>query len=99
MKMRKVHTIEKQLEIIEQRLANAEEYLAKNVNVEGTSFLHLQDWDGKSGHPLWMRNHMVPTTMKYRAKREKIQRKNDDKAKDKDITTIKRMGVSADTFD
>jgi hypothetical protein len=52
--------IEQQLARIEERLANAEEYLARNVNVEGKSFLHFDDWCGKSGHPLWMKNVMIP---------------------------------------
>jgi hypothetical protein len=76
--------IEEQLEVIEQRLANAEDYVARNENVEGKSFLHFDDWKGKSGHPLWMKNFMIPTTKKARAKKEKaldaIDRKNKDKS-------------------
>jgi len=38
---------------------------AKNVNVKGfPSWLKLSDWKGKSGHPLWMKNHMIPLDAK-----------------------------------
>jgi hypothetical protein len=81
--MDKKRRIEKQLEMIEKRLADAEEYLAQNVNVEGSSWLHFDDWKGKSGHPLWMKNFMIPATKKARVKKEKalerISRKHRDK--------------------
>ena len=51
MKKKNRKRIEEQLAEMETRLANAEEYVAKNVNVEGKSFLHFDDWKGKSGHP------------------------------------------------
>jgi hypothetical protein len=82
--------IEAELKLIERRLANAEEYLSRNVNIEGTAFLHLDDWQGKSGHPLWMRNLMVPTMMKYRSRKEKVLTKIGDKAKDKSLSRLKR---------
>ena len=69
--MNKKRKIREQLEIIEKRLANAEAYVAKGVNVEGSSWLHFGDFNGKSGHPLWMKNFMIPTTKRSRAKKEK----------------------------
>jgi hypothetical protein len=82
--MNKTRKIEEQLEMIEKRLADAEEYIAQNVNVEGSSWLHLDDWKGKSGHPLWMKNFMIPATKKARARKEKalerIRRENRDKS-------------------
>ncbi len=87
---RTMRQIEALLEIIDKRLVNAEEYLAQNVNVEGTSFLHFKDWEGKSGHPLWMRNHMIPTTARHRSKKEKALRKIADKVKDKDVSKFRR---------
>jgi hypothetical protein len=67
----KRRSIKQQLEAIDKRLTDAEKYVAQNVNVKGASFLHLSDWDGQSGHPLWMKNVMIPTTKKVRAKKEK----------------------------
>ena len=68
--MNKTRKIEEQLERIEKRLADAEEYIGQNVNVEGSSWLHFDDWKGKSGHPLWMKNFMIPTTKKARVRKE-----------------------------
>jgi hypothetical protein len=65
--------IQESLERIEQRLRNAEEYVARNENVEGASFLHLRDWEGKSGHPLWMQHWMLPTTKRERARKERAR--------------------------
>ena len=50
--MNKKRKIQERLEAIDQRLANAEDYVAKGENVEGSAFLHFDDWKGKSGHPL-----------------------------------------------
>jgi hypothetical protein len=61
---KKLQHVEEQLERLENRLANAREYVANNVNVRGTSWLHFEDWKGKSGHPAWMKNYMMPRTMK-----------------------------------
>ena len=91
---RKKQEIEEQLEMIEKRLANAEEYVARNVNVEGASWLHFDDWQGKSGHPSWMKNWMIPTTMKHRARKEKALRSIGDKAKEKNLTRRKRHGAT-----
>jgi len=86
MNEKKKQKIQERLEMIEKRLSNAEEYVAQNVNVEGSSFLHLDDWQGKSGHPSWMKNFMIPATMKGRARNEKALKTIDNKAKDKKIT-------------
>ena len=66
----KKRRIEERLELLDKRLANAEAYIEKGVNVRNDSWLHLEDWTGRSGHPLWMKNHMVPRTRKARAKLE-----------------------------
>jgi len=36
--------IKEQLTGIEESLANAEAYVAQNINVEGSSWLHFGDW-------------------------------------------------------
>jgi hypothetical protein len=87
---KKRQSIQEQLEIIEGRLLNAEEYVAENVNVEGSSWLHMDDWRGKSGHPSWMRNFMIPTMKKYRTQKEKALKTIDTKAKDKDLASRRR---------
>jgi hypothetical protein len=81
----KKRRIEEQLTRIEQRLANAEEYVAQNVNVEGSSWLHLDDWQGKSGHPSWMRNYMIPSMNKLLARKEKALDRITSKAKEKNF--------------
>jgi hypothetical protein len=83
--MNKLQQIEEQLESIEKRLANAEAYVANGVNVEGSAFLHLDDWKGKSGHPLWMKNFMIPTTKRSRAKKEKVLDSIINKEKEKHL--------------
>lgn len=90
MNQRKRQTIAEQLEAIERHLADAEEYVALNVNVEGTAFLHFDDWRGKSGHPLWVKNFMMPSTLKRRARKEQALKKIDDKAKDMILSRRKR---------
>ena len=86
--------IQEQIEYIEEGLLNAEGYVAQNVNVEGSSWLHFDDWYGKSGHPSWMRNFMIPTMLKYRARKEKALRTIDNKAKDNEIARRRRHGAS-----
>jgi hypothetical protein len=83
--------ITERLSMIERKLSNAEEYLARMVNVEGSSWLHMDDWRGRSGHPSWMRNFMIPTMLKYRAKKERALQSIDTKAKDKALTQRKRQ--------
>lgn len=90
---KKRQEIEEQLEKIEECLANAEEYVARAVNVEGLAWPHFGDWLGKSGHPSWMRNFMIPTTIKHRARKEKALKNIDNKAKDKAVARRKRRGT------
>ena len=87
---KKRQKIEELLETIEQRLADAREYLARNVNVEGRHYLHFDDWKGQSGHPLWMKNHMIPATIKWRARKEKTLHRIEVKARKKALTVRKR---------
>jgi hypothetical protein len=93
MAKKKSQEIEEQLQLIEQLISNAEDYVARNVNVEGSTWLHLGDWRGKSGHPLWMKNHMIPTLMKRRAKAEKALEAIDDKTKDKELMRRRRRAA------
>jgi hypothetical protein len=86
----KKQKIEEQLKFIEKRLVDAEEYVAKNVNVEGSPCLHFDDWRGKSGHPLWMRNFMIPATKKGRARKEKALDRIKAKEKGKGLMKRKR---------
>jgi len=86
--------IEERIRMKEKRLAKGEEYVARNVNVEGVSFLHFDDWRGESGHPLWMKNFMIPATKKAIAKNEKVLETIDKKNKDKSIAKRKRRAKS-----
>jgi hypothetical protein len=81
--MNKRRKIEEEIEKIDERLAAAGDYVARNVNIESSSLFHSDDWNGKSGHPLWMKNHMISTTKKIRAKKERVQDKIDKKIKGK----------------
>lgn len=69
--MDKSRQIQNRIEEFDQRLANAEAYLSRGENIEGTGFLHFDDWKGNSGHPLWIRNVMIPRTTKKRAQLER----------------------------
>jgi hypothetical protein len=81
--MKKRRKIIEGLEAMEKCLADAEKYVAQNVNVEGASWLHTVDWKGKSGHPLWMKNFMIPTTKKALARREKALDRINNKTSEK----------------
>jgi hypothetical protein len=70
--MKKRRRIEERLESMDRDLANAEAYIERGANVRSSSPLHLEDWAGQSGHPLWMKNHMVPQTKKAQVKQEKV---------------------------
>ena len=94
MRERKRQEVQKTLDTIETRLTNAERYLAQDVNIEGKSFLHFDDWLGKSGHPLWMRNVMIPAWMRQRARKERALETIANKAKDKKLTRLKRNGAT-----
>ena len=90
---RKRQRIVEKIEKIEQRLANAREYVARDVNVEGSSFLHFGDWKGKSGHPAWMRNFMIPALLRGRARKEKTLQELEAKRKDKLLRLRRRAGA------
>ncbi len=87
----KTRRIKDQIALLEQRLANAAEYLVQGVNVEGTYFLHFDDWNGKSGHPLWMKNVMMPATQRHRARKEKALLRISRENKNKRIKQRKRQ--------
>jgi hypothetical protein len=91
MNKKKRANIQEQLETFEKTLSNAAEYVARNVNVEGTSWLHFDDWLGKSGHPSWMRNFMIPTVMKHRARKEKALLTVNSKTKGKELTRRRKQ--------
>jgi hypothetical protein len=86
--------LQEQLRSIEERLANAAEYVERGINVEGSTWLHLDDWRGNSGHPSWMKNHMIPTTMKLRAEMERALDTIDNKAREKGLARRRRVGAS-----
>jgi hypothetical protein len=92
MRKNKRRKIEERLRNVEVDLANAQDYVEKSENIESSSFLHFSDWRGKSGHPAWMKNHMIPTLIKYRARKEKTLQKLRNQAKDKRVTNRKRQG-------
>jgi hypothetical protein len=89
--MNKKQKIKEQLELLEKSLANAEEYIEQGVNVEGSGPLHLDDWNGKSGHPLWIKNFMIPVIKKYKAKKEEALEKLSSKERDKNLKRRKRQ--------
>jgi hypothetical protein len=89
--MNKKRKIKEQLGMIETCLANAEEYLARGLNVESSGWLHLDDWNGKSGHPLWMKNFMIPVTEKARDEKEKALEKINRKERDKRLKRRKQV--------
>jgi hypothetical protein len=66
---RKRRTIEESLDNIDRRLADADGYVERDVNVEGRSFLHFGDWRGQSGHPKWMKNVMIPALRRGRTRK------------------------------
>lgn len=86
--------IEANLDRIEKILADARGYVARNVNVEGSGFLHFDDWQGRSGHPLWMKNFMIPARMRGRSRKERALRDIENKERDKNLTLRKRHKTS-----
>ncbi|MGA2245046.1 MAG: hypothetical protein ABSH48_08610 [Verrucomicrobiota bacterium] len=82
--MNKERKIKEQIGKLDQHLAAAKEYVTRNVNVRGTaSWLHLGDWKGKTGHPLWMKNHMIPSTKKSLTGKELALERIATKAKER----------------
>lgn len=83
-RMKRKLRIGERLEKVEEHLRNAEAYVARGVNVESrSSFLHFRDWQGNSGHPLWMRNVAIPAMKRARERYEKRLDRIAAKAKDK----------------
>ena len=94
--MNKKRKIKQQIEMLDQNLAAADEYVARNVNVRGfPSWLKLSDWKGKTGLPLWMKNHMIPTTQRSRAGKERALEEIATKTKDRQIKERRRDDVHA----
>jgi hypothetical protein len=75
--------ITERLESIERRLANAEAYVEDGANRRSSSWLHTEDWNGVSGHPKWMKHHMIPRTGKARARLEKTLERIASREKDR----------------
>jgi hypothetical protein len=93
MSQKKQQQIKERLEMIEKILVDAHEYVSKNINIESVPsiyLLHFGDWKGKSGHPLWMKNFMIPELMKRRNKLEKALETLSGRAKGKKLTAVKR---------
>jgi hypothetical protein len=88
--MGKKRKIKEQIGMLDQHLAAAEEYVARNVNVRGLSWLHLSDWKGKSGHPLWMKHKMIPSTKRARAEKERALERINTKGKKKQLKQRRR---------
>lgn len=94
--MKKARKIKEQIEVLDRHLAAAKEYVARDVNIRGTaSWLHLGDWKGKSGHPLWMKNHMIPSTQRSRAGKVRALEKLATKAKEKRLKERRRNDAHA----
>ncbi len=94
--MNKARKIKEQIKVLDQRLAAAGEYVARNVNVRGfPSWLKLSDWKGKTGHPLWMKSHMIPTTQKSRVGKERALEKIATKTKDLQLKERRRKDAHA----
>lgn len=86
--MSKSRAIKEELEVFDANLAAAANYPAQGKNIEGKTAFHLDDWNGKSGHPLWMKNVMIPRTMKFQIKKERALEKIAQK--DKELKKSKR---------
>lgn len=94
--MNKARKINKQIEVLGQHLNAAKGYVARNVNVRGTaSWLNLGDWKGKTGHPLWMKNHMIPVTRRSLTAKERALEKIATKAKVKGLKERRRNNAHA----
>jgi len=94
--MNKARKIIEQIEVLHQHLTAANEYVARNVNVrDPASSLHLGDWKGMSGHPLWMKNHMIPLTQKSQAGKVRALEKIATKAKEKRLKERRRKDAQA----
>ena len=86
-KMSKQKAIEYRIKCCQKAIDNAEKYLAKGENIEGSGFLHLDDWVGHSGHPKWVKNVLIPRLKKRIAAAEKTIEKISQKEKEKNEQT------------
>ena len=89
--MNKLRKIKEQISTLNQHLAASKEYVARNVNVRGLFWLHLNDWKGTSGHPLWMKNHMIPSTERALTEKERSLKRVVAKRKEKRVTGRKKQ--------
>lgn len=83
-------SIEKRIANLEKQMENAENYLKTGENIEGLDWLHLDDWAGHSGHPKWVKNHMIPSIKKRIAEQEKLIKKIESNNKEKKITVRRK---------
>jgi hypothetical protein len=81
-----VKQIENKISRLQKVLERAEKYVERGINVEGSHPLHLGDWSGNSGHPEWMKNHMIPATKRMIAEQEKVLKRLRAEGKDRHIT-------------
>jgi len=87
--------IKEQIEKLNQNLVAAEHYVARNVNVRAFDWLHLSDWNGKSGHPLWMKKHMIPSTKRMMTERERALKQIASKTKERQLKERRRDATHA----
>jgi hypothetical protein len=57
--------IRRKIDTLETELAAGARYALRGVNRRAGPC--VQDWKGNTGHPLWMRNHMIPVKRRVRA--------------------------------
>ena len=94
--MKNARKIKDQIAVLDQHLADANEYVDRNVNVRGAApGLHFGDWKGKSGHPLWMKNHMIPSIQRAQAEKIRALEENNNKAKEKRLNERRRTDAPA----
>lgn len=80
--MSKQSQVEGRIKRWQKQLDNAEKYLAEGKNIEGRAWLHLDDWTGKSGHPDWVRNFLIPRIKKEIGKCEEVIERISQKEKE-----------------
>jgi len=79
-------SIENRIKRIERTIGRAQAYLERGENIEGSAWLHFDDWKGNSGHPDWVEHKLIPSLYKMRAEAERNLRDWGRKQKDKMIT-------------
>ena len=93
--MNKERKIKESLEKLNRNLVAAEHYIARNVNVRAYDWLHLSDWKGKSGHPLWMKNRMIPSVKRMMTESERALEKIATKTKERQLKEQRRDDAHA----